>query len=81
MEETLLLDSIFEITNTVASCWMNTFDGFWLDYHLNLSDSIKNHQLPPAVSSSLLIRLQSSWYLSWLALPETFKNRKSSLRR
>ena len=41
MEETLFLDSIFEITNTVASCWMNTFDGFWLDSHLNLSDSIK----------------------------------------
>ena len=39
------------------------------------------HQLPPAVSSSLLIRLQSSWYLSWLALSETFEYRKSYVRR
>ena len=41
----------------------------------------KIHQLETVVSSSLLIRLQSSWYLSWLALPETSEYRKSYVRR
>ena len=49
-----------------------------LPEHMNLPESLifrKSHPLQLAVTSSVLIRLQSSWYLSWIALSETFENR------
>ena len=79
--EKLFLDPILREQLAGSSHGLNTFDGFSLNSHLNLSEIRKNHQLPPVVSSSILIRLQSFWYLSWLALSETFEYGKSYVRR